>query len=257
MGRLDNKIGIVTGAALGIGKAAAVALAREGAKVAVSDINEQDGQATVQLIRDSGGEAFFQRANVAHSTDVEKLVETTVERYGGLHILVNNVGVAIPGSAADISEDDWNKTLNINLTSVWRGMKYAIPHMKKNPNGGSIINLSSVQGLVGFSGWSAYAASKGGINALTQQVAVDYAPFNIRVNAIAPGTIMTPMNERIFEATEDKETLITTWNKLHPLGRFGQPEEVGNLIVFLASDESSFITGEIIRIDGGLVIKGG
>lgn len=256
MGRVDNKVAIVTGGALGIGRAAALALAREGARVVVADLNVEGGEQTVRDIQDARGEAFFQRVDVGRSADLEHVVAETVRRYGGLHVLVNNVGIAIPGSAAEISEEDWNKTLNINLTSVWRGMKYAIPEMIKG-GGGSIINMSSVQGLVGFSGWAAYAASKGGINALTQQVAVDYAPQNIRVNAIAPGTIMTPMNERIFEATEDKEALITTWNKLHPLGRFGQPEEVANVIVFLASDESSFVTGAIIRVDGGLVIKGG
>lgn len=256
MGRVDNKVAIVTGGALGIGRAAALALAREGARIVIADLDAEAGEQSVAAIRVTGGEAFFQRTDVGQSADVQRLVIAAVERFGALHVLVNNVGIAIPGSVTEISEDDWNKTLNINLTSVWRGMKYAIPEMIK-AGGGSIINLSSVQGLVGFSGWSAYAASKGGINALTQQVAVDYAPQNIRVNAIAPGTIMTPMNERIFEATEDKEALITTWNKLHPLGRFGQPEEVANVILFLASDESSFVTGAIVRVDGGLVIKGG
>jgi NAD(P)-dependent dehydrogenase (short-subunit alcohol dehydrogenase family) len=143
----------------------------------------------------------------------------------------------------------------VNLTGVWRGMKYAIPEMIR-AGGGAIVNVSSVQSLLGFPGWAGYAASKGGINALTQNAAVEYAPQKIRINAIAPGTIMTPLNERIFATIDNPQELIDTWNRSHALGRFGQPEEVAELVVFLASDESSFITGEIVRVDGGMVIKG-
>ncbi|MDH3673852.1 MAG: SDR family oxidoreductase [Anaerolineae bacterium] len=256
MGQLDDKVAIVTGAATGIGEAAALALVNAGARVAISDINDEDGEAKAKEFRDRGGEAFYQHADVCLSTDIERLVEATVARYGKLDVLVNNAAVAISGTAVDISEEDWNRVLNTNLTSVWRGMKYAIPHMLKNGTG-SIINVSSAQGLMGFKGWSAYAAAKGGINALTRQAAVEYSPENIRINAIAPGTIMTPMNERIFSEAEDPAALIQHWTSRHALGRFGQPEEVGNLIVFLASDDSSFITGDIIRVDGGLVINGG
>ena len=256
MGRLDQKVAIVTGGAMGIGKAAALALAREGARVAVADIEGAAGENTVAEIRRAGGEAFFQRTDVGVTADVAALIQATVERYGRLDILFNNVGVPIMGSVTDITEDDWNRVININLTSVWRGMKFAIPEMIKN-GGGSIINTSSVQALLGFSGWSGYAASKGGINALTQQAAVDYARYNIRINAIAPGTIMTPLNERVFATVDDPRRLIETWNSLHALGRFGQPEEVATAVVFLASDEASFITGECLRIDGGMVIKGG
>jgi NAD(P)-dependent dehydrogenase (short-subunit alcohol dehydrogenase family) len=256
MGRLDNKVAIVTGGAMGIGKAAAAALAREGAKVAIGDINEEVGRATTEDIRRAGGEVFFHKTDVGVSGDVEGLVKTAVDRYGKLDVIFNNVGVAIGGSAVDMSEEDWNRVLNINLGGVWRGIKYAVPQMIKN-GGGSIINTTSVQALVGFKGWSGYAASKGGINSLTQQTAIEYAPHQIRVNAIAPGTIMTPMNEKIFSEAPDPEAVIRSWNEAHPIGRFGQPEEVAGLVVFLASDESSFITGEIIRVDGGVVIKGG
>ncbi len=255
MGRLEKKVAVVTGAAMGIGKAAAVAMAREGAKVALGDINDEIGQATTQEIKASGGEAFFQHADVSSTKDVQSLMEETVRRYGSLDILVNNAAVAIPGTAVEITEDDWNRVLNTNLTSVWRGMKFAIPHMI-TAGGGSIINVASVQGLLGFPGWSAYAAAKGGVDALTRQVAVEYAPHNIRVNSIAPGTIMTPMNEKIFREAKDPQQLIDTWNSLHPLGRFGESEEVGNVILFLASDEASFITGDVIRVDGGMAISG-
>ena len=158
MGRLDNKVAIVTGGAMGIGKDAAEVLAREGAKVAIGDINEKVGEETTEAIRKEGGEVFFQKIDVSVSADVERLVNAAVDRYGKLDVLVNNVGVATSGSAADISEEDWNRGLNVNLSGVWRGMNYAIPHMIKNGKG-SIINTSSVQSLVGFHGWAGYAAS--------------------------------------------------------------------------------------------------
>ena len=256
MAKLEGKVALITGAAMGIGKAAAVALAHEGAAVMVTDIDDEAGAATVAEIAAAGGSAFYCHADVAQTVDVENAVAQTVAQFGGLHILVNNAAQAIAGSVTDIDEDTWNRVLNLNLTSVWRGMKFAIPHMIA-AGGGSIINISSVQALLGFKGWSAYAAAKGAINALTQQAAVDYAGHKIRVNAIAPGTIMTPMNVRIFETAEDRDALIAGWNSLHALGRFGQPEEVGAAVVFLASDDSSFITGEILRVDGGATIKGG
>ena len=255
MGRLDNKVAIVTGAAMGIGKAAALAMAKEGAKIAIADLDDAAGNATSEEIRQAGGEAFFQHTDVGKSADVQAVIEATVTRYGKLDVMFNNAGVAISGSADEISEDDWNRVLNINLGGVWRGIKYAVPHMIRN-GGGSIINSSSVQSLLGFLDWAGYAASKGGINALTQQAAMQYAPSQVRINAIAPGTIMTPMNERIFDTVPDPHTLIQSWNAAHPIGRFGQAEEVAALVVFLASDEASFITGTIIRIDGGMVIKG-
>jgi NAD(P)-dependent dehydrogenase (short-subunit alcohol dehydrogenase family) len=255
MPRLQDKVAIVTGGAMGIGKASALALAREGAKVVIGDRDAAGEEVAAEIFR-AGGAAFFHHTDVAVSDDVAALVRATVERYGRLDILFNNVGVAIHGTVTELSEDDWNRVINVNLTSVWRGMKYAIPEMLKS-GGGSIISTSSVQALMGFPGWSGYAASKGGINALTQQAAVDYARHKIRVNAIAPGTIFTPMNNRIFDSLDDPQPLIDTWNEMHALGRFGQPEEVAAAVVFLASDEASFITGECLRVDGGMVIKGG
>lgn len=254
MARLQDKVAIVTGGAMGIGRAAALALVREGARVAIGDV-DLSGEGVVAEIKQGGGEAFFQRTDVGKSDDVAALVQATVERFGRLDVLFNNVGVAISGTVTEIDEYAWNQVLNINLSGVWRGMKYAIPEMIKS-GGGSIINTSSVQSLIGFPGWSGYAASKGGINALTQQAAVEYAKQGIRINAIAPGTIMTPMNSHIFATMDDPQPLIDAWNSQHALGRFGQPEEVAAAVVFLASDEASFITGECLRVDGGLVIKG-
>lgn len=255
MNRLSNKICIVTGGAMGIGKAAALALAREGGTVVVADIDDMGGQATVEEIQLAGGEAFFHHTDVVRSSDVEALVAETVRRYGKLNVLLNNVGVAIPGKAHEMSEEDWNRVINVNLTGVWRGMKYAIPAMLE-AGGGSIVNISSAQSLLGFTGWSGYAASKGGINALTQQAAFDYARDGIRVNAIAPGTIMTPMNEKLMRESPDSQQMMDNWASIHPLGRVGQPDEVAEAVVFLASDESSFITGVVLRVDGGMVIRG-
>ncbi|MFQ3567265.1 MAG: SDR family NAD(P)-dependent oxidoreductase [Aggregatilineales bacterium] len=255
-GRVDGKVAVVTGGAQGIGRATVQALAREGARVVIGDIDDAAGDAAQRVVVAAGGTALYQRADVGSTGDMARLIETAVSTFGRLDVLVNNAAVALPGSVTEIDEETWQRVLNINLTGVWRGMKFAIPHMIE-AGGGSIINVSSVQSLLGFAGWSAYAAAKGGINALTQQAAIDYAPHNIRVNAIAPGTIMTPMNERIFRESDDPDALIHSWNELHALGRFGQPHEVSALIVFLASDESSFMTGDVIRVDGGAVIKGG
>jgi NAD(P)-dependent dehydrogenase (short-subunit alcohol dehydrogenase family) len=255
MGRLDGKVAIVTGAAMGIGQSAALALAREGAQVAVSDINDKLGATTVKEIQSAGGDAFYQHADVGVTADMEHLVQAAVRHYGKLSVMVNNAGVAIPGSVTEISEENWNRLINIHLNGTWRGMRFAIPHLIQN-GGGSIVNISSVQALIGFNGWAGYAAAKGGIMALTQQAAIDYGPHQIRVNALAPGTIMTPMNEkRLQEEADDPDELLAIWSSSHALGRVGRPEEVADLIIFLASDESTFITGSIIKIDGGLTVK--
>ena len=256
MSRLNNKVAIVTGAATGIGEASATALAEAGASVMFSDIDEAGGKAKVKALAQNGYVVAFQRADVCVTGDIVALISATVARFGQLDILVNNAAVAIPGKVAEISEEDWNQVLNTNLTSVWRGMHFAVPHMLEQ-GGGSIINLSSVQGLIGFSAWSAYAAAKGAINALVRQTAVDYSRHNIRINAIAPGTINTPMNMRIAEEADDGETLMAEWASRHATGRIGEPAEVAALVVFLAGDDAAFITGEVIRVDGGLVINGG
>jgi NAD(P)-dependent dehydrogenase (short-subunit alcohol dehydrogenase family) len=254
MERVAGKTAIVTGGAAGIGRACAVALAREGARVAVADVDEAGGADTAAAISSGGGEAFFQRADVGVTADMRDLVRAAADRWGRLDVLVNNAGVAIPGSVTEISEEDWERVLSVNLSGVWRGMRFAIPEMLKT-GGGSVINTSSVQSVVGFRGWAGYAASKGGINSLTRQAAVDYAAQGIRVNAVLPGTILTPMNERIMATAPDASQVERDWLSLHPVGRLGQPEEVAALVVFLASDESSFITGELIRVDGGLVVR--
>jgi NAD(P)-dependent dehydrogenase (short-subunit alcohol dehydrogenase family) len=254
MGRLDGKVAVVTGGAHGIGRASAKALAAEGAKVAIGDVDEADGNACADEIVDSSGDAMFLRTDVTSMDDVRALVGAAVERWGRLDVMVNNVGVAIAGAAGEMSEDDWRRVIDVNLTGVWRGMRVAIPIMLE-AGGGSIVNMSSVQGHVGFVGWSGYAASKGGIDALTRQAAVEYAARGIRVNAIVPGTILTEMNERILREVDDPDALRAEWKTMHPIGRVGTPQEVAAVVVFLASEDSSFVTGESLRVDGGMVVR--
>lgn len=256
MGRVEGKVTVVTGAASGIGRASARLLAQEGARVVLGDLDEAGGETLAREIREAGGAARFLRTDVRSFDEVGALVGSAVDEHGGLDVIVNNVGVAIGGAAAEMSEEDWNAVLDVNLSGVWRGMRHAIPAMLDS-GGGSIVNLSSVQSLVGFLGWSGYAASKGGINALTQQAAVEYAPRGIRVNAIIPGTILTGMNEGILTEHPDPDGLMAEWTAMHPIGRIGQPEEVATAVVYLASDESSFVTGMLLRVDGGMVVKAG
>jgi NAD(P)-dependent dehydrogenase (short-subunit alcohol dehydrogenase family) len=255
-GGVEDKVAIVTGAASGIGRATAIGLAHEGARVALADIDENGGASVSALVDAAGGVGLFRRTDVASTRDVAALVASTVRRFGRLDILVNNAGVAVEGSVTDISEQDWNRVLDVNLTSMWRGMHFAIPEMLKT-GGGSIVNTSSVQASIGFVGWAGYAASKGGIDALTRQVAVEYASQNIRVNAVVPGTILTPMNERIVRESPDGAEIEAGWLAMHPVRRLGRPEEVAAAIVWLSSDDSSFVTGECLRVDGGMIVKAG
>lgn len=252
MAELDGRVAIVTGAAMGIGKACAEAFVRAGARVLIADVDEAAGAATATGL---GEGARFLRTDVTRMADMEAMANAALDRWGRIDILVNNAARAIQGVVDAIDEATWDETISTNLTSVWRGMRVCVPAMRAQ-GGGAVVNISSVQALRGFKGWAAYAASKGGINALTQQAAVDLAPAKIRVNAVAPGTIMTPLNEKVFATVADPQALIETWNRAHPLGRFGQPEEVAELVLFLASDRASFITGEIVRVDGGLVVRG-
>ena len=252
MGELDGRVAIVTGAAMGIGKASAAALARAGAKVTIADFDHEAGAAAAAEIGDG---AIFQPCDVMNFDAVSATVDRTLGEWGRIDILVNNAARAIGGVVDEIDEARWSEVISNNLTSVWRFMRCVVPHMRKAGKG-AIVNMSSVQSLKGFHGWAAYAAAKGGVNALTQQTALELAPAGIRVNAVAPGTIMTPLNEKVFREAADPDELIRRWNAAHPIGRFGEAEEVAEAVLFLASDRSSFITGDILRVDGGLVIKG-
>jgi NAD(P)-dependent dehydrogenase (short-subunit alcohol dehydrogenase family) len=255
MAELDNRVALVTGAGMGIGQATALALAAAGAHVLIAEIDAEAGRDTERRITAAGGEARFVRTDVRSFAEAEAATAAALETWGRLDILVNNAARGIQGVVDAIDEADWNEVISTNLTSVWRFMKCAVPQMRRQ-GGGSIVNVSSAQALRGFHGWAAYAAAKGGINALTRQTAVDLAPDRIRVNAVAPGTIMTPLNEKVFREAADPQALIERWNAAHPLGRFGQPEEVAEAIVFLAGDRSAFVTGDVLRVDGGLTIRG-
>lgn len=252
--RLKNKVAMVTGAAGGIGSAVSQAMAKEGARVVIADIDQLNGKQISDAILEQGGEALFVACDVTSEREVRYAVEQTVEQYGKIDVLHNNAAIALNGMITDLEEERWNKVINTNLSSVFRGCKYAIQYMLES-GGGSIINTASVQGHVGFSGWPAYAAAKGGIISLTRNLAVEYAPNNIRVNSISPGTIRTPMLDQVMREAADSEALLRDWTNLHPIGRIGEMEEVAAAVVFLASDESSFITGEDLRIDGGSVVK--
>ncbi|MDZ5472639.1 glucose 1-dehydrogenase [Bacillus sp. 31A1R] len=245
--RLKDKVAIVTGGSNGIGRESALLFAREGAKVAVADIDAIGGEETVRLIKEEGGEAFFTRTDVSSSEDVKNLVADTVDRFGHIHVLFNNAGIGnSPLTSVDMSEEEWDRVIDINLKSVFLGMKYAVPEMKKS-GGGSIINTSSLLGLKGQKYLSPYNASKGGVIILTQNAALEYGKYGIRVNAIAPGVIDTKIIDG-WKADERKWPIISRANAL---GRIGQPQEVANAVLFLASDEASFITGSTLSVDGG------
>jgi NAD(P)-dependent dehydrogenase (short-subunit alcohol dehydrogenase family) len=252
-GGVEGKVVAITGAATGIGRASAESLVGEGAVVVLGDIDEDSGHQVAERL---GERASFRRTDVRSSADVQALVDGAVERHGRLDGIVNNAAVAIPGAAGEMSEDAWREVLDVNLSGVWRGMRAAIPVMLR-AGGGSIVNMSSVQSLVGFVGWAGYAASKGGINGLTQQAAVEYASRGVRVNAIIPGTILTEMNERIMEDSGDPQAQMAAWVAMHPMRRVGMPREVGDAVVFLISDASSFVTGTLLRVDGGMVVQAG
>lgn len=249
-GRLEGKTAIVTGAASGIGRATALLFAGEGARVVATDWDEENGPRVAEEILERGGDAIFIRADVSSPDDVKHVVDKAVEAYGRLDIVFNNAGIeGEQAPTADCSLENWDRVIGINLKGVFLGMKYAIPEMLKN-GGGSVINNASVAGIVGFQGIPAYCASKGGVIQLTKTAALEYAKQGIRVNAICPGVISTPMVERFIGGNEDRQK---SFESLEPVGRFGLPEEVAQLALYLASEESSFCTGAPFVVDGGLV----
>ncbi|MAC95468.1 MAG: short-chain dehydrogenase [Flavobacteriales bacterium] len=246
MGTIKDKVAIITGASSGIGKAIAVLFAKEGAKVVVSDIDEKKGKEVVKEINDKGGESFFVKADSSSAEDNKKLVEKTVEKYGALHIAVNNAGIGGPqANVGDYPIDGWEKVIAINLNGVFYGMRYQIPAMEKS-NGGSIINMASILGSVGFPTSAAYVAAKHGVVGLSKNAALEYATKNIRINSVGPGFIKTPLVEENLDA----DTLKFLETK-HAMNRLGEPNEVAELCLWLASDKSSFVTGSYYTVDGG------
>ena len=249
---MDNKVALVTGAGSGIGRATALVFAREGAKVVVADIVVEGGQETVQQIEAAGGEAIFVKADVSQAADVETLIAKTVETYGRLDCAFNNAG--IEGGmklTIDCTKEEFDRTIAVNLTGVWLCMKYEIQQMLSQ-GGGAILNTASAAGLVGFPSLPDYVASKHGVVGLTKTAALEYAKSGIRVNAVCPGVIQTPMVERGAQLSPGFDELALS---MEPVGRFGQPSEIGEAVVWLCSDAASFVTGHPMVVDGGLVAQ--
>jgi NAD(P)-dependent dehydrogenase (short-subunit alcohol dehydrogenase family) len=253
-----NKVAVVTGGSSGIGRATALLFAQEGARVAIFDLDEAGGQQTIEEIQANGGTAIFVRTDVSTAQDVEAAVKRTVEEFGRLNAIFNGAGLSGrkwgDGPTADCTEEAWDRVLAINLKSVFLGCKYAIREMLKT-GGGAIVNLSSVLGLVGGDedfATHAYAASKGGIISLTRSIAAFYAPQKIRANVICPGLIATPMSQR----AQSNEDIRARLSDLQPLtGDFGQPIDVAQAALYLVSDQSKFVTGTILTVDGGWTVK--
>jgi NAD(P)-dependent dehydrogenase (short-subunit alcohol dehydrogenase family) len=247
---LEGKVAIVTGGTSGIGRASAIALAREGAKVVVSGRREKEGQETVQLIKKAGGTALFVKADITNEADVSMLVKKCVETYGRLDIAFNNAGVFGHTPIVDVTIEEYKRIFDANVEGVVLSMKHEVPAMLKN-GGGAIINMASVVGLVGVAEASLYDASKHAVIGLTKSAALEFAKKNIRVNAVAPAGIETEMLEGYVVDYNSEGA--KQFKALHPMGRFGKPEEIASVVVFLASSGASYVTGQTIAIDGGFI----
>ena len=246
--RLENRVALITGAGSGIGRATALRLAQEGAKIAIVDWNDTTAAETVQLIKNQGGEALFIHADVSKVADTERIVTETIAHFGELNILVNDAAVMVEKTAVDTTEEDWDRIVGVNLKGTFFCAKYAILQFRRQGKGGVIVNMASVNSFFAEGGIAAYCATKGGIAQLTRALATDHSIEGIRVNAICPGWIETPMNAKFFAlGSHIREQA----GRLHSIGRIGQPEEVANAVLYLASDEASFVTGTLLTVDGG------
>jgi NAD(P)-dependent dehydrogenase (short-subunit alcohol dehydrogenase family) len=252
MNGITDAVAIVTGGSTGIGRAAALRFAAEGANVVVADVNAEDGEGTVAEIQDAGGQATFVEGDVSDEVDADMIVQTAVETYGGLDFAFNNAG--IEGESKPASEqptENWDRVIDVNLKGVFLGMRAQIPAMLED-GGGSIVNTASIAGVVGFPELSPYVASKHGVIGLTKTAALEYGRDGIRVNAVCPGVIETPMVERTQEESPEQMDQIEAAT---PMGRIGQPHEIGDAAVWLCSEDASFVTGESFVIDGGYVTQ--
>jgi NAD(P)-dependent dehydrogenase (short-subunit alcohol dehydrogenase family) len=252
MGTMTGRVAIVTGGAAGIGRAAALAFAREGANVVVADLDAERGEKTAAEVENEGVEAIFVRTDVSNADDVGRLVDGTIARFGRLDFAFNNAGIeGVQAPTADCTIDNWNRTIAVNLTGIFLCMRAEIRQLLVS-GGGAIVNNASVAGLVGFAGIPAYAASKHGIVGLTKTAALDYATQNVRVNAVCPGVIDTEMITRF---THDDAELRAQLTASEPIGRLGTPEEIADAVVWLCSERAGFVTGQALAVDGGFVAQ--
>ncbi len=252
MKTMTNKVAFITGAASGIGRATAVAFAKQGASVALADVLVDGGRETARLVEAAGGRALFLKCDVASDRDVRSAIGATLEQLGRIDCAFNNAGIeGEQGATQDCTEANWDRVLAINLKGVWLCMKAEIPAMLKQ-GGGAIVNCSSIAGLVGFAGIPAYVASKHGIVGLTRTAALELARSNIRVNAVCPGVIQTPMIDRFTHGEAQIQQQLVAGE---PVGRVGKPEEIADAVLWLCSDASSFVTGQAIAVDGGWVAQ--
>lgn len=248
---LKDKVALVTGGASGIGRAVALAWGREGARVVVSDVDRDGGEETAEAVRAAGSEALFAAADVGKPEDCEALVQRAVQKFGRLDIACNNAGIGgAQAPTADYPLDAWAQVIAINLSGVFYGMKYQLPAMLKN-GGGAIVNMASILGAVGFAGSPAYSAAKHGVLGLTQATALEYSAQGVRVNAVGPGFIHTPMISALEENRAVNDMLVAA----HPIGRLGRAEEVAELVLWLSSSKASFVTGAYYPVDGGYLAR--
>ncbi len=252
--KLRDKVAIITGAGKGIGQGIARVFVKYGAKVVVADWDEAAGAQTAEELRQAGGDAIFVKCDVSNEEQVKALIQATVDKYGRIDILVNNAGIGVYTPVLETSLEQWNRCLAVNLTGVFLCSKYALPHIKA-AGGGAIVNIASVHSYQNVGGTAPYAASKGGVVALTRVMAIDHGRDNIRVNAICPGWIDTPLIRGIFAGAPDPVEARRAVERRQILGRLGTPEEVGEAAAFLASDEASYITGASLMVDNGMTAQ--
>jgi len=248
--RLNNKVAIITGSGSGIGKAIVRLFSQEGAKVVIAEISEENGKKVMEEIRDNGGTAVFVKTDVSKSSEIKKMTELCLKEFGGIDVLVNNAGIVKFSPFHEVSEEDWDEVINVNLKSVFLASKSVLPYMLEKGKG-KIINIASIAGLVGFENIGPYCASKGGIIALSKEMALEYAKKGININCIAPGVIETAMTRDMLNNSQTRQFLKSST----PYFRLGKSEDIAQAALYLASDESDFVNGEVLVVDGGWIAK--